>query len=107
MTAALGDLIAGYPVYIAPTFIIKGLMGLTAALIMKHAKGKSIKDILLRILAGIAAELIMAGGYFAFETMMYGMEAALGSVVFNLIQGGVAILLAIPLTCMIRLKKNR
>ena len=39
--------------------------------------------------------------------MMYGMEAALGSVVFNLIQGGVAILLAIPLTCMIRLKKNR
>ncbi|WP_051688941.1 ECF transporter S component [Butyrivibrio sp. AE2032] len=105
--SALGDLIAGYPVYIAPTFIIKGLMGLTAALIMKHAKGKSIRDILLRILAGIAAELIMAGGYFAFETMMYGMEAALGSVVFNLIQGGVAILLAIPLTCMIRLKKNR
>ena len=31
--SALGDLIAGYPVYIAPTFVIKGLMGLVAALI--------------------------------------------------------------------------
>ena len=35
--SALGDLIAGYPVYIAPTFVIKGLMGLVAALIMSRS----------------------------------------------------------------------
>lgn len=32
--SALGDLIAGYPMYIAPTFIIKGLMGLVAAIVI-------------------------------------------------------------------------
>jgi len=37
---------------------------------------------------------------------MYGTEAALGSVVFNLIQGGAAVLLAVPLTYMIRIRKK-
>lgn len=32
--SALGDLIAGYPMYIAPTFIIKGLMGLVVAIVI-------------------------------------------------------------------------
>ena len=102
--SALGDLIAGYPVYIAPTFVIKGLMGLTASLIMAGSYGKKASGILIRVAGGIAAELIMVGGYFAFEAFMYGLEAASASVVFNLIQAGVAILLAIPLTYAIRLK---
>ena len=38
--SALGDLIAGYPIYIAPTFVIKGLMGVVAGLIMSKAQGK-------------------------------------------------------------------
>ena len=75
--SALGDLIAGYPVYIAPTF------------------------------AGILAELIMVGGYFAFEVFMYGKDAALGSVAFNFIQAGVAIVIAIPLTYAIRIKRQK
>lgn len=105
--SALGDLIAGYPVYIAPTFIIKGLMGLVAALIMSRSTGKNGLSILVRASAGLIAEMIMVGGYFAFESVMYGVEAALGSVAFNLIQGAVAIVLAIPLTFMIRIRTNK
>ena len=103
--SALGDLIAGYPVYIAPTFVIKGLMGLVAALIMSMSHDKKIAGVLIRIFAGIVAELIMVGGYFVFEMFMYGTEAALGSVAFNFIQAGVAIVISIPLTCAIKVKK--
>lgn len=105
--SALGDLIAGYPVYIAPTFVIKGLMGLVAALIMSRSHGKKAIGFLLRLIAGIVAELIMVGGYFAFEIFMYGQEAALGSVAFNFIQAGVAIVIAIPLTYAIKIKKHK
>ena len=105
--SALGDLIAGYPVYIAPTFVIKGLMGLIAALIMSVSHVKKTVGVLIRILAGIVAELIMVGGYFAFEIFMYGREAALGSVAFNFIQAGVAIVIAIPLTYAIKVKKQK
>ena len=103
--SALGDLIAGYPVYIAPTFIIKGLMGLTASLIMRKSDGNKAAGFLLRFLAGVVAESIMVLGYFAFEIFMYGMEAAAGAVVFNIVQGIVAVVLALPLTYMIRIKK--
>ena len=53
-----------------------------------------------KILAGVVAELIMVAGYFAFESMpfMYGVAAAAGSLIPNLIQGGIAIIGAIPLT---------
>ncbi len=105
--SALGDLIAGYPVYIAPTFVIKGLMGLAAALVMRKAEEKNFAGVLIRVVAGVIAELIMVGGYFAFETVMYGVEAASGSLVFNLIQSGVAIVLAVPLTYAIRIRKQR
>ncbi len=103
--SALGDLIAGYPVYIAPTFVIKGLMGLAASLIMRKSEGRKAAGVLIRIAAGVTSELIMVSGYYAFETVIYGAEAALGSVVFNLIQGGVAVLLAIPLTYLIKIRK--
>ena len=105
--SALGDLIAGYPVYIAPTFVIKGLMGLVAALIMSRSHEKKALGFVLRLIACVSAELIMVGGYFVFEMFMYGREAALGSVAFNFIQAGVAILIAIPLTYAVRIKKTR
>lgn len=105
--SALGDLIAGYPVYIAPTFVIKGLMGVVSALIMKQSQGKKAAGLVLRLAAGIIAELIMVGGYFVFEMLMYGAEAALGSVSFNIIQAGAAIVIAIPLTYAIRIKKQK
>ena len=104
--SALGDLIAGYPVYIAPTFVIKGLMGLVAALIMSLSYGKKVIGVLIRIAASVLAELIMVGGYFIFEIFMYGREAALGSVAFNFVQAGTAIIIAVPLTYAIKVKRR-
>ena len=91
--SALGDLIAGYPQYIIPTFIIKGVMGLVGGLLFK-------KGLPRRIIAGIIVELIMVAGYFAFESLpfMYGPEAALGSVPFNLFQGAVGIIVSIAVS---------
>lgn len=105
--SALSDLIAGYPMYIAPTFFIKGLMGLVAALIMTKAHGKKAGGFVIRLIACVAAELIMVAGYFVFEALYYDMAAAVGSVIFNLFQAGIAIVLAIPLTYAIRVKQTK
>ncbi|MBR6488814.1 MAG: ECF transporter S component [Clostridiales bacterium] len=99
--SALSDLIAGYPVYIAPTFVIKGLMGLIAGLIMKHPQHDP--KLFMRIAAGITAELIMVSGYFVFEYFVYGSAPATASVPFNLIQAGAALIIAVP--CSYLLKK--
>ena len=105
--SALSDLIAGYPMYIAPTFIIKGLMGLVAALIMTKSHGKKAAGFVIRLIACVAAELIMVAGYFVFEALYYEVAAAVGSVLFNLFQAGIAIVLAIPLTYAIRVKQTK
>ena len=97
--SALADLSAGYPQYIIPTFLIKGIMGLVAGLIMKRNSENKVPFI-RKLAAAVIAELIMVAGYFGFESLpfMYGVTAALGSVVPNLIQAAAAIVGAIPLT---------
>ena len=97
--SALADLIAGYPQYVIPTFLIKGIMGLVAGIIMKRGNGNNV-PLVRKLIAAVIAELIMVAGYFGFESLpfMYGVTAALGSVVPNLIQAGAAIIGAIPLT---------
>ena len=98
--SALSDLIAGYPVYIAPTFIIKGLMGLVAGLIMKHPQ--HYPKLFMRIAAGITAELIMVSGYFFFEYFVYGSAPATAAVPFNLIQAGAAVIIAVPCSYLLK-----
>lgn len=95
----LADLTAGYPQYAIPTFLIKGIMGLVAGLLMKR-NGENKVPLVRKLTAAVVAELIMVAGYFGFESLpfMYGVEAALGSVVPNLIQAAAAIIGAIPLT---------
>lgn len=97
--SALGDLMAGYAQYIIPTFIIKGAMGAIAGAILLSKEGKQI-PIARRIIAAVLAEIIMVGGYFAFEALpfMYGPAAAAGSLIPNLIQAAAAIAIAIPIT---------
>ena len=101
--SALGDLLAGYPIYIVPTFVIKGLMALITALIINRRSGKKI-TFMKRLTAGLASEALMIAGYFAFELFLYGLTAAAGSILFNLIQALAALVVAIPLTYVLRLK---
>lgn len=98
--SALSDLIAGYPVYIVPTFVIKGSMGVVAGFIMRHPHHDT--KLPMRIAAGIVAEIIMVSGYFAFEYFIYGSAPAVASVPFNLIQAGVALVIAVPCSYFLR-----
>ncbi|MBR3246926.1 MAG: ECF transporter S component [Clostridiales bacterium] len=96
--STLADLLAGYPQYAVATFLIKGIMGLVAGILLKrNAQGKT--SLIRKIIVSFIAELIMIAGYFAFESLpfMYGVEAALGSVIPNGIQASAAIVGAVPI----------
>lgn len=101
--SALGDLLAGFPQYIIPTFIIKGLMGFVAGLILRKAKQEkktSRVPVIVRLPVFLLSEAIMVIGYFGFEALpfMYGLQAAAASVLFNLIQALVAVSVAMPIS---------
>lgn len=103
--SALADLMAGYPVYIPATFIIKGLMGLIAGLLLR---GKSV-NLFRRIAACAIAELIMVVGYFSFEALpfMYGPAAAAGSLIPNLVQALAGAFIGFITFAALRTPKNR
>lgn len=86
--SALADLLWGYGAYVPGTLLVKGCMGLIAALTV----GKS------RLLGGILAEAVMVGGYFLYESTLlgYGMAAA-ASVPGNVTQGAVGLALGLLL----------
>ena len=102
--SGLADLLAGYPMYIPATFIIKGVMGLAAGLIMKNG----IVTLPRKIIAFTAAEVIMVTGYFAYESLpfMYGPAAAAGSIFSNLGQAAVGILIGVLLTQILAKQRN-
>ena len=95
--STLADLLAGYPQYAVATFLIKGIMGLVAGVLLKRNKeGKT--SLVRKISVSLVTEAIMIAGYFAFESLpfMYGVAAALGSVIPNGIQASAAIVVAVP-----------
>ncbi len=84
LAAAIGsgaaDLASGAVIYIAPTMLIKGIMGFAAAALMKK---HGFKDYLAGSLVGGA---IMVCGYALFEYFVWGMGYALTSLPFNCLQ---------------------
>ena len=90
--SALADLLGGYAVYALPTALIKGAMGWAAGRMIAE------KRMLRNALVFAGCELMMAGGYFAFEWAMYGAGAAVGAVGPNLIQGAVGVVLGVCMT---------
>ena len=96
--STLADLLAGYPQYAVATFLIKGIMGLVAGLLLKRNSAGKV-SLTRKLSASFVTELIMIAGYFAFESLpfMYGVAAAAGSVIPNGIQASAAIVGAIPL----------
>lgn len=88
--SALADILLGGALYAIPTFIIKGLMALIAATLIKRWKGK-------RVLALLVAGIIMPVGYLAFETALYGFATAFLGVPANLIQYVAGIALSLPM----------
>lgn len=87
--SALADLISGYTWYIPGSFIIKGLVAVFAALLVRGALRKHEQAPLgALIVAAVPSELFMAAGYFAYKAWILGkFEGAVGSIPGNLMQG--------------------
>ena len=91
--SVLADIFAGYPHYAPATFIIKGLMGLVAGLMLKSSKGG---NYIFTAFTFLICELIMVSGYFLYETALFGLQYSLPSILPNIIQAiaGIAVGLA-------------
>ncbi len=93
--SALADLFSGYAHYVPGTFVIKGLIAVAAALIVRAFMKKSDKFRLPGFIAGgIAGEAIMVVGYYFYAALLLGksFEGALASVPGNLVQGAFGII---------------
>jgi uncharacterized membrane protein len=81
--SAVADAI-GFPIFIVPTLIIKGLEGLCAGLFSRG-----------RVLGCILGGAVMVGGYYITEAYLFsgkiGQAAALAELPFNLLQGGIGV----------------
>ncbi|HCW74854.1 MAG TPA: ECF transporter S component [Clostridiaceae bacterium] len=86
----LADIAAGYAIYVPFTFVIKGLVALVPALLLKNKK-LSWKSLILPF---AIAELIMVAGYFIADTMLWDM-GGIAAVPFNLLQGAFGLVIGI------------
>ncbi|MHB1483434.1 MAG: ECF transporter S component [Saccharofermentanales bacterium] len=92
--SVLSDLFLGYTLYAPATLVIKGLMGLVAGLLLKYgAKNRYFYTAFIFFIC----ELIMIGGYFSFESLVYGIPVSIANILPNIVQAiaGIAVGLAL------------
>lgn len=94
--SGLADVFSGYVIYAPATFIIKGLMALSANLLFKFLKNK-LSNIFSRIITAVVAELIMIFGYYIFEGFMYGFIPSLVNMPANIVQAVAGIIVGMML----------
>ncbi len=100
--AALGSLLAdvllGYVPYALPTFVIKGAVAAVAVL------GTRQKNIALRVLFLLLAEVAMVAGYFVTEAWVMGLgpAGAWATVPGNAVQGASGVVIALALMPMLK-----
>ena len=90
--SGLADLTVGSQIYVPATIVIKACMALIVGAMTK--KSNSVKQY---IIACVVAALVMAFGYFGYETLLMGIGGAILTLVPNLIQAGCGAALAIVL----------
>ena len=106
--SALADVALGWAAYAPATFIIKALMAVAAFFVGKLLSGGSVgllRRAVSHVFAALVGEIIMVGGYFAYESVLYGVPAAVGSLLGNSTQAVVGIVLSAPLITVIRSNK--
>ena len=95
--SALADLLGGYFFYVPITFVIKGAVAFAAGRICQTI-GRTSKSCSIAVaLGGIADTILVGGGYFLCEAVMYGAAAAAASVPANLVQGVSGLVLGVLL----------
>ena len=96
--SALADLLAGYGAYVPATFVIKGLVALIAALLLRLVRKAGMPAVWQLALSALPAEAAMVLGYFSFETLVLGETAAAAAAVpNNLLQAAAGSVLAVLL----------
>ena len=106
--SALADVALGYGLYAPATFVIKALMAVAAFFVGKLLSGGSTRfarRTVSHVCAALVGEVIMVGGYFAYESILYGVPTALGSLVGNSTQAVVGLVLSATLITVIRSNK--
>lgn len=92
--AVICDLVSGYAIYAPATLVIKLLMGFAAFGVLCLFEKKTKLRKLSLLVAGISAEFFMVGGYYLYESIfLIGFVPALANIPFNLLQGGLAVIL--------------
>lgn len=94
--SALADVFSGYATYAPATFVIKGLMALTAYWLFRLLSGKT-NNLLSRILSGVFSEIVMILGYLLFEGILYGFVPSLVNVPANAVQGVAGLVIGVIL----------
>lgn len=116
--SALADLFTGYAHYIPGTLIIKGLMAVAAALIVRSfikksdaVRPKAQQDVAQQrrtgdklrlpgfVVSGLAAEVIMVAGYYLFKAtfLQRGWIPTLANIPSNCVQGAFGLVLGVVL----------
>ncbi len=100
--SALADVIGGFAQFAPWTFVIKGIEGLVAGLLIRafRADPKSLPGTTLAFVSFVIAGLWMVAGYFGAEYVMYGLDWAppMAEFPFNLAQAGISAVIAGILT---------
>ncbi len=93
----LADILLGYAHYAPGTLVIKGLMAMAAALILRSMHGSKAGY----LAGGAAAECIMVAGYFGYASLLLGKGlAAAASIPGNLFQGVVGLAAGLALVTL-------
>ncbi len=93
--SVLADILSGYVIYVPASVLIKALMPLVSYKGFQFAKRfAKKKKYLVLIISAVITEVIMVIGYFLYETMLYGIEAASISLVGNMLQGLLAVIVS-------------
>lgn len=87
--SALADIILSYTHYAPITFVVKGLMAMVFAFVLKAFCKNGKQTVPATVFACLVAEIIMVGGYYICEAMLlgYGFAGALAAVPSNAVQG--------------------
>ncbi len=106
--SALADIFSGYAVYAPCTFAVKGLIGVTSALVA-HAvisRKESLRTV-AHLTAAAAAELVMAAGYYLYDALFMGLgfEAAVATLLPNMMQAVAGIVFSFVIAEVIRRTK--
>lgn len=91
LSGFLLDLFSGYPQYILFSLVIHGTQGA----LVGTAQTKSLKE---QILVCGGAIVVLVGGYFIADSLLYGWSAGILGIATNLVQGIVGTGLGLVLT---------